>query len=76
MALALRDELHATLKEMLGAIGAGQADSVAAHVRRIDQIGRDWNDAPAELRHYLEKHSYAKALDFLEGRDEAAAPNC
>ena len=28
------------------------------------------------LRHYLEKRSYTKALDFLEGRDEAAAPNC
>jgi len=28
------------------------------------------------LRHYLEKRSYAKALDFLEGRDETAAPNC
>ncbi len=75
MALALRDELHATLKEMLEAIGAGQADSVVAHLQRIDQIGRDWNDAPAQLRHYLEKHSYVKALDFLEGRDEAAAPN-
>lgn len=75
MALALRDELHATLKEMLGAIGAGRTDSVAAHVRRIDQIGRDWNDAPTKLRHYLEKRSYAKALDFLEGRDEAADSN-
>ena len=33
-------------------------------------------DTPPMLRHYLEKRSYAKALDFLEGRDGAAAPNC
>lgn len=76
MALALREELHAALKEMFGAIEAGQADSVPAHLQRIDQIVRDWDDVPTRLRHYLEKHSYIKALDFLEGRDAKAKPNC
>ena len=32
-------ELHAVLKEMLGAISAGEADSVVAQVRKIDEIG-------------------------------------
>ena len=75
MALALREELHAALKEMFAAIEAGRADSVPAHLQRIDQIDRAWDDAPTKLRHYLEKRSYAKALDFLEGRDEDAASN-
>ena len=26
------------------------------------------------LRHYIERRSYTKALDFLEGRDESGAP--
>ena len=35
------------------------------------------DDTPPMLRHYIEKRSYAKAIDFLEGRDEASAtPNC
>ena len=70
-------ELHAVLKEMLGAISAGEADSVVAQVRKIDEIGAALGTGvPPMLRHYLEKRSYAKALDFLEGRDETAAPNC
>jgi hypothetical protein len=28
------------------------------------------------LRHYLEKRRYAKALDFLEGRDETSEAAC
>ena len=45
--------------------------------RRIDEISGDrGRDIPKMLHHYLEKRSYAKALDFLEGRDETAAPNC
>ena len=31
---------------------------------------------PKMLRHYLVRRSYAKALDFLEGRDEAEEPGC
>jgi hypothetical protein len=75
--MELKDELHATLKEMLGAISAGEAESIVAQVRKIDEIGAALGQgAPPMLRHYLEKRSYAMALDFLEGRDETAAPNC
>ncbi len=73
----MQKDLHATLKQMMQAIDTGATESIASQVMRIDEIGRAMGgDAPPMLRHYLDKRSYAKALDFLEGRDETAAPNC
>jgi hypothetical protein len=76
----LSRELHQTLKEMMDIIESGVkggGPSIVDLVTRIDAIGKEWGkDAPKMLRHYLEKNSYSKALDFLEGRDETAAPNC
>ena len=79
--MTLTEELHQTLKEMMEQIEAGSAAdngvSLADRLRRIDEIRDQMDvDAPQMLRHYLEKRSYSKALDFLEGRDETAAPNC
>ena len=67
------DQLHATLQALMTAIDNREGESIATHLRQLDELGKE---APPMLRHYLEKRSYAKALDFLEGRDEAAAPNC
>ena len=67
------DQLHATLQALMTAIDNREGESIAEHLRQLDELG---NEAPPMLRHYLEKRSYTKALDFLEGRDEAAAPNC
>ena len=65
----------ATISAGTGASGEGPA--ITGLIRRIDALSDAWGaDAPKMLRHYLEKHSYAKALDFLEGRDETAVPNC
>ena len=73
----MQKDLHATLKQMMQAIDTGATESIASQVMRIDEIGRAMGcDDPPMLRHYLDKRSYAKALDFLEGRDETAAPNC
>ena len=75
--MVLERELHATLKAMMEAIDTGQTGSIATHVQQIDELGQALGDeTPPMLRHYLERRSYAKALDFLEGRDEQAAPNC
>ena len=75
--MELQDQLHATLKEMMKAIDTGEGEAIVASVGKIDQIGHCLGaDTPPMLRHYLEKRSYAKALDFLEGRDGAAAANC
>jgi hypothetical protein len=72
------DTLHTALKELMTAIDSGDGDGLRAHLAELDRQ-RDGlgDDAPPMLRHYLEKRSYAKAIDFLEGRDEASAtPNC
>lgn len=61
----------------MAAIDNGEGESIAAHLQQLDELGQELGkEAPPMLRHYLEKRSYTKALDFLEGRDEAAAPNC
>ena len=71
------DQLHTELQALMAAIDNREGESIAVHLRQLDVLGQELgNEAPARLRHYLEKRSYTKALDFLEGRDEAAAPNC
>ena len=71
------DQLHATLQALMTAIDNREGESIAEHLRQLDELSQGLGkEAPPMLRHYLEKRSYAKALDFLEGRDEAAAPNC
>ena len=71
------DQLHTELQALMAAIDNGEGESIAAHLRRLEELGQELGkEAPPMLRHYLEKRSYTKALDFLEGRDEAAAPNC
>ena len=73
--MELERELHASLQAMMEAIDTGQTGSIATHVQRIDELGQALGDeTPPMLRHYLERRSYAKALDFLEGRDEARWP--
>ena len=80
--MILERELHQLLSAMLEQIEAGPAasedgPSLVDQLRRIDQLKEELGaQVPSMLQHYLEKRSYAKALDFLEGRDETIAPNC
>jgi hypothetical protein len=72
--------LHNTLTEMMATISAGGSTaggSIAEHLATIDHLAKELGaGTPAMLRHYLEKRSYAKALDFLEGRDETSEAAC
>ncbi len=71
--------LHDALTSMMETIGAGggSSDSITQQLATIDNLAQELGpDAPNMLRHYLEKRSYAKALDFLEGRDETSEPGC
>lgn len=71
------DQLHTTLQALMAAIDNREGEAIAAQLRQLDELSEGLgNQIPPMLRHYLAKRSYAKALDFLEGRDEAAAPNC
>ncbi len=70
------DQLHTELQALMAAIDNREGESIAAHLRQLDELSQKLgNEAPSMLRHYLKKRSYAKALDLLEGRDEAEAPN-
>ena len=78
--MATHDEwqqaLHAALKGMLAAIENGSGD-IVDRVRAVDRLTGAMSDQTHPmLRHYLERRSYAKAVDFLEGRDESVAANC
>ena len=78
----LQSELHEVLSGMMRQIEAGSTapedgTSLAERIRQIDKLKDELGAAaPPMLQHFLEKRSYAKALDFLEGRDETSAPNC
>ncbi len=78
-----QEELHQALATLVQLIErdpgtAKEGPTVSDQLRRIDQLREDLGpEGPPMLRHYIEKRSYAKAIDFLEGRDEASAtPNC
>ena len=79
---ASEQELKTTLVSMMelirsGAEASADGESLAQLVGRIDELKLEMTgSAPPMLQHYLEKRSYAKALDFLEGRDETSEPNC
>lgn len=70
--------LYDALTSMMETIGAGgSSDSITEQLATIDNLAQELGpDTPNMLRHYLEKRSYAKALDFLEGRDETSEPGC
>ena len=71
--------LHDALTTMMGTIGAGgdTTGSITEQLATIDSLAQELGpDTPNMLRHYLEKRSYAKALDYLEGRDKTSEPGC
>jgi hypothetical protein len=76
------EALHQSLNDMIAMINNGAETSangltMVEQLHRIDQIKSELSDeAPPMLMHFLEKRSYTKALDFLEGRDETVKPNC
>ena len=58
--------LKATLESMFEHIA--QKQSIVEDLEQIDRLGAT---APPALRHYLQRRSYTKALDFL--KDDFAA---
>ena len=58
-------ELQHILETMLNRITTG--DDITEQLLKIKQISIDIeSSAPAMLKHYLQKKSYTKALDFLK----------
>jgi hypothetical protein len=53
-------------------------EAVATALARVTELQKRLGpDAPEMLRHYLERRSYQKALDYLNsGRPETETPQC
>jgi len=62
----------------MSASATRDADKVAAALARIEELRQQLGaSAHPMLRHYLERRSYQKALEFLNsGRSETETPKC
>lgn len=72
------EELKNTLQSMFDAIA--KKENIAEHILKLDDIQSEIaNTAPAQLRHFLERRSYTKALEYLETGiviDDPNRPDC
>ena len=60
--------LTEALAQLLDVIGSpmGSQDDLRQAIQRVDELASRLTPAePAELRHFLERRSYSKALEFL-----------
>tara|TARA_B100001250_G_C19796374_1_gene788890 strand:- start:1124 stop:1357 length:234 start_codon:yes stop_codon:yes gene_type:complete len=70
------EKLRKALLNMFASISNSE-NNVAQSVLEVDRLSREViPEAPPMLRHYLERRSYQKALDFIDGRDESEKANC
>lgn len=58
-------DLQNTLEDMMNRITSG--DDITEQLLKIEQLSTDIEStAPTMLKHYLQRKSYTKALDFLK----------
>ena len=71
-------ELREALIEFMSASTTRDAAKIVAALTRIEGLRRQLGeDAHPMVRHYLERRSYQKALDFLSsGQPETETPQC
>lgn len=72
----LEQRLREALVDFMRA--AAEQGDVGAALKRVTELQAQLGvDAPPMLRHYLERRSYQKALDFLNSdRPETESPQC
>ena len=75
---AVEQGLRDALQRFMQTTANRQPEQIAEALNRILQFEQQLgSDAPPMLRHYLERRSYQKALDFLNsGRPETETPQC
>ncbi|MDE2698129.1 MAG: hypothetical protein F4Y79_14465 [Gemmatimonadetes bacterium] len=78
MTVSQAAEIRSTLIEMFEAIE--KKENIAEHLLKLDDIQRSLDrDTPAQLRHFLERRSYTKALEYLDTgtfTDDPNRPDC
>jgi hypothetical protein len=68
------EDLKSTLQAMFTAID--HKNDIVEHIVRLDVLQREIAPtAPAQLRHFLERRSYAKALEYLQSGVVIEDPN-
>ena len=74
----VEQELREALQQFMQVTSGRQSLQIAEALNRVLQLEEKLgSDAPEMLRHYLERRSYQKALDFLNsGRPETETPQC
>ena len=70
------EEIHELLSGMMADIARGDTAQMSRQLAEIARLRGELEEGPPMLSHYLEKRSYAKALEFLEGRDRTVEPGC
>jgi len=72
------EQLRESLGTFMVASATRDAVQIGAALNRVLELEAQLPaDAPPMLRHYLERRSYQKALDFLNsGRPETETPQC
>jgi hypothetical protein len=75
---ATEQELREALQQFIAASGSRDSVRIGAALNRVLELEQQVDStAPPMLRHYLERRSYQKALDFLNaGRPETETPQC
>ena len=71
-------ELRDALAEFITASATRDSTKIGVALNRVLNLENKLSpDTPEMLRHYLERRSYQKALDFLNaGRPETETPQC
>ena len=74
----VQTDLREALEQFMAATPQRQPEKIAEALNRILHLEQELEaDAPPMLRHYLERRSYQKALDFLNsGQAETETPQC
>jgi hypothetical protein len=76
--MTMEHELREALRAFIAASASRDSAKIGVTLNRVLEFEqRLGSDTPEMLRHYLERRSYQKALDFLNaGRPETETPQC
>ncbi|HTS18978.1 MAG TPA: hypothetical protein VMP11_15500 [Verrucomicrobiae bacterium] len=74
----VEQELREALTRFMQAAAASDREAISVSLARVTELQQRLGpDAPEMLRHYLDRRSYQKALDFLNsGRPQTKTPQC